>query len=79
MRYLLEHHELGDVARAQLEALDAVKLVAGRNEQFPDERQPPLLACNIVADDETQARQIVARIVGIDADALGVGKTERVL
>jgi len=72
-------HELGETARAQLEEMDGVKLVEGKHEQFPEEDEPPLLACNIVADDEAHAREIVARIVDIDPDALGVGRTQRVL
>jgi len=72
-------HELGDTAQAQLEAMDGIKLVDGSEEQFPEEDEPPLLACNIVADDEAHAREIVARIVDIDPGALGVGRTERVL
>jgi hypothetical protein len=72
-------HDLGETARAQLAEMDGVKLVAGKDEQFPDEDEPPLLACNIVADDEAHARQIVARIIDIDPEALGVGRTQRVL
>jgi len=72
-------HELSDAARAQLEEMDGVKLVEGKHEHFPEEDEPPLLACNIVADDEAHAREIVARIVDIDPDALGVGRTQRVL
>jgi hypothetical protein len=72
-------HELSEAARTQLEQLDGVKLVAGKQEHFPDEDEPPLLACNIPADDEAHARRLVARIVDIDPDALGVGRTQRVL
>ncbi|MGH2840974.1 MAG: hypothetical protein ACRDKY_09145 [Solirubrobacteraceae bacterium] len=72
-------HVLSDAARAELEALDGVELVRGRKEHFPDEDQPPLVACNIVADDETHARELVAQIADIDADALGVKRTERLL
>ncbi|MDX6690224.1 MAG: hypothetical protein QOG15_1681 [Solirubrobacteraceae bacterium] len=72
-------HELGDRARAQLEAMDGVFLMPGRREQFPDEDEPPLLACNIVADDDAHARAIVGKTVGIDPDALGVNRTERLL
>jgi len=72
-------HELSEAARAQLEEIDGVKLVEGKDEHFPDEDEPPLLACNIAAEDEAHAREIVARIVDIDPDALGVGRTQRVL
>ena len=72
-------HELGDAARGKLEAMDGVKLMVGKHEEFPEEDGPPLLACNIVADNESHAREIVARIVDIDPGALGVGKTQRVL
>jgi hypothetical protein len=69
-------HDLGE-ARAELEAMDGVFLQAGRAKDFPQEDEPPLLACNIVADDEPHARRIVGTVVGIDADALGVNRTER--
>jgi|GEM_PF-3554961 len=72
-------HELSDAAREQLLALDGVKLVSGEREQFADEDEPPLLACNIAADDESHAREIVARIVDVDPGALGVGKIQRII
>lgn len=72
-------HEPDDAARAQLEAMDGVKLVVGSAEQFPEEDEPPLVACNVVAEDEAHAREIVARIVDVDPGALGVGRTARVL
>ena len=72
-------HELDEQARAQLEALDGVFLMPGRSEDFPEEDAPPLLVCNVVADDDAHAREIVGQIAGIDQDALGVNKTERLL
>jgi hypothetical protein len=72
-------HELSAEAHAKLEAMDGVKLMRGRPKDFPEEDQPPLLACNVVADDEPHAREIVAQIAGIEADALGVKRTERIV
>jgi hypothetical protein len=72
-------HELSAEARTQLEALDGVKIVRGSKEDFPAEKKPPLVACNIVADDEEHARTIVAEIAGIEMEALGAALTDRVL
>lgn len=72
-------HELSVSARAQLEEMDGVDLTRGRAKDFPEEDEPPLLACNVVAEDEAHAREIVARIVAVEADALGVKRTERIL
>ncbi len=72
-------HEPSDRARERLEAMDGVLLLRGRREDFPDEDEPPLVVCNVAAGDEDGARRIVAEIVDVDADALGVNRTVRVL
>jgi hypothetical protein len=70
-------HKLTRDARTELEAMDGVALMRGRKQEFPDEEKPPLVACNIVADNEAQAREIVAQVVDIDPGALGVKQTAR--
>ena len=70
-------HELSDAARAQLAALDGVILATGAPDVYGD--TPPLLVKNLPAADEEDARASVAAIIGIDADALGVTRSPRVL
>jgi hypothetical protein len=72
-------HAVSDSARAKLEELDGVALRPAREEDFPDEDEPPLVAINVVADSETHARETVAEIVGIEPDALGIKQTARIL
>ena len=70
-------HELGDEAREQLAALDGVVLAAGAKDVYGD--NPPLLVKNLPAVDEADAQARVAALIGIDAGALGVTRSARIL
>jgi hypothetical protein len=70
-------HEIGDAAREQLEAIDGAIVAPGGKQAYGD--SPPLLVKNVPAVDAGAARERVAAIVGIDADALGVTDSPRVL
>jgi hypothetical protein len=70
-------HELDPAARAELEARDGVIVAPGRGQDY--EGPPPLLVKNLPAADEQAARELVARIVAVDAGALGVASSSRVL
>jgi hypothetical protein len=70
-------HEVDAAARAQLEALDGVIVAAGAKEVYGD--APPLLVKNLSATGLDDARERVALIVAIDADALGVTASPRVI
>jgi hypothetical protein len=70
-------HELSPAARDQLAALDGVILAVGAKDVYGD--TPPLLVKNLPAVDEQDAQSRVAAIVGIEADALGVTRSPRVL
>ena len=63
-------HELRADARAELEALDGVLLARGTTKEYGD--SPPLLVKNVPAATADDARERVARIVAIEAAALGV-------
>ena len=69
-------HECSDALRARLEALDGVIVARGAQEEYGD--SPPLLVKNVPAGGEQEARERIARIVGIDAGALGVTASPRV-
>jgi hypothetical protein len=62
-------HEVGDEARASLEAIDGVIVAAGTEEAYG--ASPPLLVKNLPAASEDEARERVARIVAIEPGALG--------
>jgi hypothetical protein len=70
-------HDVDAAARAQLEALDGVIVAAGAKEVYGD--APPLLVKNLSATGLDDARERVALIVAIDADALGVTVSPRVI
>ncbi len=71
-------HELGEEARAELEAIDGVIVEQGKKEIYGDD--PPLLVKNVPAPDERQARERIAKIVAIEPDALGASPSqERVI
>ena len=70
-------HTLDAAARAQLEALDGVVVAPGTTDAYGD--APPLLVKNLPAASDDDARQRVARIVGIEPDALGAAVSPRVL
>lgn len=70
-------HEVDAAARAQLEALDGVIVAPGAKEVYGD--PPPLLVKNLSAPGLDEARERVAQIVAIDADALGVTASPRVI
>ena len=70
-------HEVDATARAQLEALDGVIVAPGAKEVYGD--APPLLVKNLSATGLDDARERVASIVAIDADALGVTASPRVI
>ncbi len=70
-------HEVDAAARAQLEALDGVIVAPGAKEVYGD--PPPLLVKNLSAPSLDEARERVAQIVAIDADALGVTASPRVI
>ncbi len=70
-------HELAPDARAGLEALDGVVVAPGAASRYGD--APPLLVKNVPAADEDGARERIAQIAGIDAGALGVTRSPRVL
>jgi hypothetical protein len=69
-------HELDDAARAQLEELDGVVVAPGAKDAYGD--APPLLVKNLPAASEDDAREQVARIVGIEPGALGASVSPRV-
>jgi len=70
-------HEVDAAARAQLEALDGVIVAPGAKEVYGD--PPPLLVKNLSAPSLDEARERVAQIVAIDAGALGVTASPRVI
>jgi hypothetical protein len=70
-------HELGEVARARLEALDGVIVAPGPEDAYGD--APPLLVKNVPAASEDEARERVAQIVEIEPGALGVSASPRVV
>jgi hypothetical protein len=70
-------HEVDAAVRAQLEALDGVIVAPGTRAAYGDE--PPLLVKNLSAASLDDARAHVAQIVGIDAAALGVTASPRVI
>jgi hypothetical protein len=69
-------HEIAPDARAQLEAMDGVIVAPGRERDYDE--TPPLLVKNVPADDEGDARALIAGIVAIDPKALGVAASSRV-
>jgi hypothetical protein len=70
-------HDLDAGAREQLAALDGVIVMPGAKDVYGD--GPPLLVKNLPAVDEGDAQAKVAAIAGIDANALGVTRSARVL
>ncbi len=70
-------HPLAAGARAALEAIDGAIVAPGSAEAYGE--APPLLVKNVPAVDGAAAREQVAQIVGIDAQALGVTDSPRVL
>ncbi len=71
-------HAFHDEARAELEAIDGVVIQPGSTKQYGP--QPPLLIANVPAANEDDARARVAKIVGIEAGALGTApSSHRVL
>ncbi len=68
-------HELRADARAELEALDGVRLTPGSKQAYGD--SPPLLVKNVPAASADDARELVARIVAIEAGALGVATSSQ--
>ncbi len=61
--------------RAELAAIDGVIVEQGTKQIYGQD--PPLLVKNVPAPDERQARERIAEIVGIDADALGVSPSQQ--
>ncbi len=70
-------HPIDDRARAALEAIDGAIVAPGSKEAYGE--APPLLVKNVPAVDAAAARERVAAIAGIDADALGATDSPRVL
>ncbi|MEA2156742.1 MAG: hypothetical protein QOE11_2882 [Solirubrobacteraceae bacterium] len=69
-------HEIDPAARAELEGLDGV--IVARAPRKGYDGPPPLLVKNVPADDEADARELVAKIVAIEPGALGVLASSRV-
>ena len=61
--------------RAELEALDGVVLAPGTEREYGD--SPPLLVRNVPAATADDARERDARIVAIEAGALGVATSSQ--
>jgi hypothetical protein len=70
-------HVVGADARAELEAIDGAIVAPGAKDAYGD--SPPLLVKNVPAVDASAARERVAQVVGIDAEALGATDSPRVL
>ena len=70
-------HAVDPEARAELEAIDGVIVAPGAEADYGE--TPPLLVKNVPAAGEDEARERVARTVGIEAQALGVTQSPRVL
>ncbi|MEA2233560.1 MAG: hypothetical protein QOD83_3376 [Solirubrobacteraceae bacterium] len=68
-------HPLTPETRGRLEEIDGAKLERGREDVYGE--APPLLVYNIPVGSEQEARELVAKIVGIDPAALGVNDTSR--
>jgi hypothetical protein len=73
-----DYHELTPEARAELEAMDGVIVEQGKRAIYGD--HPPLIVKNVPGADERAARERIAKIVGIETDALGASPSqERVI
>jgi len=70
-------HDVSDEARAHLNGLDGVIIATGRAKDY--DGPAPLLVKNVPADDEQDARELIAGIVALgEPKALGVVASSRV-
>lgn len=68
-------HELSPQMRAEIEAIDGVIVEPGKQAIYGDDA--PLIVKNVPAPDERQARARIAKIVGIETDALGASPSQQ--
>lgn len=68
-------HELTPGMRAELEGMDGVIVEPGSEAIYG--KDAPLIVKNVPAADERQARERIARIVGIETDALGASPSQQ--
>jgi hypothetical protein len=70
-----DYHELTPEARAELEAIDGVIIEQGKQAIYGD--HAPLIVKNVPGADERAAREHIAKIVGIETDALGASPSQQ--